>query len=57
MSGHIVKITLDDTDVDDFLMESRWIRYTYDFGDDWRHKIVYEKDRRIYSAIRRLKIC
>lgn len=39
----------DDTDVDDFLMESRWIRYTYDFGDDWRHKIVYEKEQKDYQ--------
>ncbi|WP_455721595.1 IS1096 element passenger TnpR family protein [Agathobacter sp.] len=21
----------------------KWIRYTYDFGDDWRHKITFEK--------------
>ena len=30
--------------VDDYLHENRWIRYTYDFGDDWRHKIVFEKN-------------
>lgn len=29
--------------VDDYL-DYKWIRYTYDFGDDWEHKIVYEKD-------------
>lgn len=29
--------------VDDFLKDG-WIRYTYDFGDDWRHKIVLEKE-------------
>lgn len=28
---------------DDFLADG-WIRYTYDFGDDWRHKIVLEKE-------------
>lgn len=40
----------DDTDydekkllVDDALKEG-WIRYTYDFGDDWRHKILLEKE-------------
>lgn len=29
--------------VDEFL-RAGWIRYTYDFGDDWRHKIVLEKE-------------
>ena len=29
--------------IDEDLMDFRWIRYTYDFGDDWRHKIVFEK--------------
>ncbi len=33
----------DSVAVDDFLPHSRWIRYTYDFGDDWSHKIVLEK--------------
>lgn len=32
-----------DIAVDDFLKDG-WIRYTYDFGDDWRHKIVLEKE-------------
>lgn len=27
----------------DELLQDGWIRYTYDFGDDWRHKIVLEK--------------
>ncbi len=27
----------------DFLAACKWVRYTYDFGDDWRHKIVLEK--------------
>ena len=30
--------------VDDFLQEYSWIRYIYDFGDDWEHKIVFEKE-------------
>lgn len=29
--------------IDDYL-DYKWIRYTYDFGDDWEHKIVYETD-------------
>lgn len=28
---------------DDFL-RTGWIRYTYDYGDDWRHKIILEKE-------------
>ena len=28
---------------DHFLVEKDQARYTYDFGDDWRHKIVLEK--------------
>ena len=29
--------------VDNYLQDYNWIRYTYDFGDDWKHKIVFEK--------------
>lgn len=29
--------------VERFFSDYKWIRYTYDFGDDWRHKIVFEK--------------
>ncbi len=29
--------------VDRFFPGYKWIRYTYDFGDDWRHKIIFEK--------------
>lgn len=32
------------TDLEDFLTNYKWIRYTYDFGDDWQHKITYEND-------------
>lgn len=36
--------------VDGFLRSCKFIRYTYDFGDDWRHKIVFEKEDPDYSA-------
>ncbi len=29
--------------VERFFPGCKWIRYTYDFGDDWRHKIIFEK--------------
>ena len=29
--------------IDEDITEVKWIRYTYDFGDDWRHKITFEK--------------
>jgi hypothetical protein len=29
--------------IDEFLKACKWIRYTYDFGDNWVHKIVFEK--------------
>ena len=32
------------TIIDNFIHDYKWIRYTYDFGDDWRHKIVLEKE-------------
>ena len=32
-----------DTLLEQFLLANKWIRYTYDFGDEWRHKIEYEK--------------
>lgn len=31
------------TIIDEFIHDYKWIRYTYDFGDDWRHKIVLEE--------------
>ncbi len=33
---------------DDFLKDG-WIRYTYDFGDNWCHKIVLEKELPDYA--------
>ena len=29
--------------IDSFFKKYKWIRYVYDFGDDWRHKINIEK--------------
>ena len=29
--------------IDPFFRKYKWIRYTYDFGDEWRHKILIEK--------------
>lgn len=39
----------EETPVDDFLMNHKWVRYTYDFGDEWRHKIIYEKTDETYG--------
>lgn len=33
----------EDTGIDEFMQEGSWFRYTYDYGDDWRHKIAVEK--------------
>lgn len=38
-----------ETLVDPFLLNHKWIRYTYDFGDEWRHKIIYEKTEEDYE--------
>lgn len=38
-----------ETPVDLFLKEYKWIRYTYDFGDEWRHKIVCERTEEDFS--------
>ena len=32
-----------ETNIDQFFQYYKWIRYTYDFGDDWRHRINIEK--------------
>lgn len=40
----------DEAVIDDFIEECKWIRYTYDFGDDWRHKIVLEKTDMEYQG-------
>ena len=36
-------------EVGDILQVYRWVRYTYDFGDDWQHKIVLEKEDPSYD--------
>ena len=38
-----------ETPVEQFLLEYNWVRYTYDFGDEWRHKIIYEKTDESYE--------
>ncbi len=35
--------------VERFFPNYKWIRYTYDFGDDWRHKIIFEKIDESYN--------
>lgn len=37
------------TMIDEFIHDYKWIRYTYDFGDDWRHKIVLEEEVADYN--------
>ena len=38
-----------ETLLEELLFQNKWIRYTYDFGDEWRHKIVYEKTEETYG--------
>lgn len=38
-----------ETLVDPFFRKYKWVRYTYDFGDDWRHKIMIEKIDETYQ--------
>lgn len=40
----------DETLIDPFFRNYKWVRYTYDFGDDWRHKIQIEKLDPDYTA-------
>lgn len=39
----------DGTLLEKFLLTNKWIRYTYDFGDEWRHRIQYEKTDESYE--------
>ncbi len=39
----------DSTLLEEFLLTNKWIRYTYDFGDEWRHRIVFEKTDEDYD--------
>lgn len=43
------------TRVNEFLENFKWLRYTYDFGDDWRHKIVLEKKDEGYSKLQEIR--
>ncbi len=38
-----------ETLIDPFFRNYKWVRYVYDFGDDWRHKINIEKVDLDYS--------
>lgn len=35
---------------DEFFRVCKWIRYIYDFGDGWRHKLIFEKEDADYTA-------
>lgn len=39
-----------ETLIDSFLGGYKWIRYTYDFGDEWRHKIQLEGIDELYTG-------
>lgn len=47
--GPMADMIEDEYLIDDFITELPWIRYTYDFGDDWNHKITYEKADPTYN--------
>ena len=36
--------------VDRFWDACKWVRYTYDFGDNWQHKVIYEKTDEDYHS-------
>ena len=40
----------EETLIDPFIRSYKWIRYTYDFGDNWRHKIQIEKTDEKYEG-------
>lgn len=48
--GYGENVTEDKAFLDKLLTSCKFIRYTYDFGDDWRHKIVFEKEDKSYNA-------
>ena len=35
--------------IEENIKNHKWIRYTYDFGDDWQHKIVFEQEHSDYE--------
>ena len=38
------------TPVGPVLEHEKWVRYTYDFGNDWKHKVIFEKKMPEYTA-------
>ncbi len=38
------------TPVGAVLEHEKWMCYTYDFGDDWQHKVLFEKKMPEYTA-------
>ncbi|MDO5539328.1 MAG: plasmid pRiA4b ORF-3 family protein [Eubacteriales bacterium] len=38
-----------ETLIERFLLNNKWVRYTYDFGDEWRHRVIYEKTEESYE--------
>lgn len=41
-----------ETLIDSFFKNYKWLRYTYDFGDNWRHRINIEKTDETYKERR-----
>ena len=41
----------ENTRVNEFLENHKWIRYTYDFGSEWRHKITLQKKDSSYRDL------
>ena len=39
-----------ETLIDSFFRNYKWIRYIYDFGEDWRHRINIEKIDEKYQS-------
>ena len=39
----------DGTLLEEFFLINKWICYTYDFGDEWRHRIIIEKTDENYD--------
>lgn len=48
--GDGVDVEEDQTFLDRLLKSCKFIRYTYDFGDEWRQKIIFEKEDKSYKA-------
>ena len=60
-SGNSYEIVSDEADAyGEYMLENKacvgrvfayekWVRYVYDFGDEWRHKITFEKKDEVYE--------